>query len=98
MCETHLQNTVLWEVCAVHCVPHFVFPIKAAQRVGTEVPRDFLLHENSLIVISFLMNTRTHRPIVIRLRLSAAAAASGDTRAGVPTSNSCVDDTAEVGN
>lgn len=45
VCETHLQNTVLWEVCAVHCVPHFVFPIKAAQRVGTEVSRDFLLHE-----------------------------------------------------
>lgn len=46
VCATHLQTTVLREICAVHGVSHFVFAVKGAQRVGTEMPCNFLLNKN----------------------------------------------------
>lgn len=34
--STHLQHAVLWEVCAVDGVPHFVSAVESAQRAWTE--------------------------------------------------------------
>lgn len=63
--STHLQDGVFREVCAVDGVFHFVFAVKRSQRVGPQMPRDFLSwggEERTRKLINLIRTGQEHHP------------------------------------